>query len=810
MQSFSRLTRTAACSLVRHARRSSLNSNRSRNGPSSATPAIAVLTATATATVGVFAYCDADTAVSPSPPPTFLSSTPAHLGTQHEGSMFSLEKSLPSQYSALLEEVSQGDARAIHTLALLVNDIHNHSELLKANVVSALRDALFVCEKEHELPLRLNVVRLLADLAKQNESHDFFVKADIVSILDRIVAESAAGMREGWVEWFYRYFSFGSIKETENLSNVTKDKNSPFGEPSTAGEAVVDYLNVDLKVSSKPLDVQNGLAYNVTRCVANLARDTETHDSLLETSLLRNLCDMLRQFTPKDLGEDELQSETARHTILAVSALSKSAAEPVIRSNAHKALIKFAQCDDVLAQTYSCGGLRNLARHDHLQQHEDIAKVHRELVVSNVADALNNGMRAASAQTKVFCVLAFGDLMSTPHPKADLIRKRLEPTYQAFSQLLTDKNVAISRVVSRVIVTMFGEEGGRSVVPDKLAMLIAAESGQLVNGGVARGDRAALNAVRAMCNDQIVAKEMVDKGLLEVLILGVRKGNSDFLHQCTAALSSLSAWSDLSPFIISRGALTAVMRRPSMEQDGRYVAAFLANLARNADLQVEIAHGGIKTLLVALSSKNDDARKEAARALYNLSLGGVTKVMVAQSGALIPLVNVVSTMRGDARRYAVSVLTDISSAQERATEFAEANVIGSLLKAAEDDYTLSCDVARCISQLSQVAEVHGLLVKSGAVPWLINLISRNGGRGERAGDTMLYCMVAVNNIAFSPGITREALRKSGAIPLLKSLSSSGMSSPIVLMGAKQGLQNMRGEKAALLPAENVTPPGEPE
>eukprot|EP00178_Gracilaria_changii_P000420 TRINITY_DN1050_c0_g1_i1.p1 TRINITY_DN1050_c0_g1~~TRINITY_DN1050_c0_g1_i1.p1 ORF type:complete len:809 (+),score=101.65 TRINITY_DN1050_c0_g1_i1:4356-6782(+) len=808
MHSFSRLSRAAACSLARHARRLSQNSNHSRNGPSCAGPSVVVLTAATTA--GVFAYCDADVSVSPGPPPTFLSAVPAQLSSRNEGGTFASQKSPPSQYSTLLREVSEGDARAIHTLALLVNDMHNHSDLLNANVVSALRDALSICEKEHELPLRLNIVRLLADLAKQNESHDFFVKADIVALLDHIVAESAMDMREGWLEWIYRYLSFSSKSGTERPSNDTNGNKMPFGEPLSSGDAVIDYLNADLQTPSKPLDLQYGLAYNVTRCVANLARDTETHDSLLETSLLQNLCDMLRQFTPKHLEEDELQSETARHTILAVSALSKSAAEPVIRSSAHKSLITFAQCDDTIAQTYSCGGLRNLARHIHLQEHKDISKVHRELVVSNVADALSHGMNATSAQAKVFSVLAFGDLMNTPHPKADLIRKRLEPTYQAFSQLLTDKNVATSRVVCRVIVSLFGEEEGHCIVPEKLAKLIAEQSGQLVNGALARGDRAALSAVRAMCNDHTVAKEMVDKGVLEVLVLGVKKGDSEFLQQCTAALASLSTWDDLSQLLVSRGALAAVMRRPSMDQDARHVASLFANLAKNADLRVEIAHGGMKTLLIALSSKNDEAREEASRALYNLSLGGVTKVMVAQSGALVPLVKVVSTSTGNTRRYAVSVLTEISSSLERATAFAEANVIGSLLKAVEDDHMLSCDVARCIGQLSQVAEVHGLLVKSGAVPWLVNMISRNGGRGQRAGDTMLYCMIAVNNLAFSPGITREALRKSGAVTLLKSLSSSGMSSPMVLMGAKQALKNINGEAAALLPVENVTPPGDPE
>lgn len=812
MQSFSWLTRSAACSLARHVRRASLNSARGSNRTAGQTSIpVPTLTALAGATTaaGLVAYCDGNMAMhDPSHP--YMNEPAKSLSSRPtEGVVPASFKSNQSQYSYLLEEVSKGDAQAIHALALLVNDLHNHPELLEANAVSALRDALQVCEKEQQLPLRLNVVRLLADLSKQHQSHAFFARAGVISVLDRIVAESAAGMKAGWLDWLYRQFTFGSAEQKDTSKEEAKPADSPFVPISPPGDAIIDYLTKDIQMSSTPLDLQNGLAYHVTRCVANLARDTETHQSLLETSMLQNLCDMLNSFSPENLSSDEILSETARHTILAVSALSKSAAEPVIHSSAHKALIAFAQCDDTVAQTYSCGGIRNLTRHEHAQKHEDIARVHRELVVSKVVDALKSGMAAASGQTRVFALLAFGDLMTTPHPKADLIRKRLEPAYQVFAGMLKDKNPAISRAVSRVLISIFGDENKSSGAPPGLAKLVAENSGQLVNGGVARGDMSALVAVRAMCNDEVVAKEMVDKGLLEVLILGVKKGNSEFLHKCTAALSSLSNWTELSQLIGSRGALKAVLLRPSMEDGARYAAAFLANLARNPDLQVEIAHGGLRILLTALSSKDENARREGVRGLYNLSLGGITKIMVAQSSAMVPLIKEVSRSSGETRRYAVSTLADMSSSLERATKFIEADVLGVLLKAVKDDETLSCNVARCISQLSQVAEVHGLLAKSGAVEWLVDMISRNGGRGERAGDVLLYSMIAISNISYSPGITRSTLRGCGAVPLLKSLSSSGMSSPMVLMGAKQALKNIKGDNPALLPAENISPPPKP-
>lgn len=812
MQPFSWLTRSTAISLARHARRASLNSARRTNraGGQHSTPIPSLtLVAGATSVVGLVAHCDGNVAMhDPSNPYMTEAMKPLSSRPTGDGSSISFT-SHQSQYGSLLEEVSTGDARAIHALALLVNDIHNHSELLEANAVSALRDALQVCEEKQQLPLRLNVVRLLADLSKQHQSHVFFARADVIPVLDRIVAESAAAMKEGWIDWLYRQFSFGPAEQKEIEKDEPKPAESPFLAISPPGDAVVDYLSKDIQQSSTPLDLQNGLSYHITRCVANLARDTETHQSILETSMLQNLCDMLNRFSPETLNNDELVSETLRHTILAVSALCKSAAEPVIYSRTHRTLIAFAQCDDTIAQTYSCGGIRNLTRHEHAQTNEDVARIHRELVVSKVVDALKSGMAAASGQTKVFALLAFGDLMTTPHFKADLIRKRLEPAYQVFAGMLKDKNPAISRAVSRVLVSIFGDESNSSKAPLGLAKLVAENSGQLVNGGVARGDMSALAAVRAMCNDKFVAKEMVDKGLLEVLILGVKKGNSEFLQQCTAALSSLSNWTELSNLIASRGALKAVLLRPSMEDGARYAAAFLANLAREPDMQVEVAHGGLHILLTALASKDENARREGVRGLYNLSLGGVTKVMVTQSNAMVPLIKEISRSSGETRRYAVDTLADMTSSLERATKFIEADVLGVLLKAVKDDETLSCSVARCISQLSQVAEVHGLLAKSGAVEWLLDMISRNGGRGERAGDVLLYSMIAVSNIAYSPGITRSALREHGAVALLKSLSSSGMSSPMVLMGAKQALKNIKGDSPALLPAENISPAPKP-
>lgn len=683
----------------------------------------------------------------PAPMPTVASTaTQSHEADQK----FAYNASF-SPYATLFTSVANLHAPSIQTLSRLVDDTTNHASLLEGGVVDCLSYALDACTED---AIRVNLIKLLADLSARDVAHKPFLEKSVMHAVENAVFHAIPV--EGWYDWAWRQVGF----------------------PRASTHASADGM-------------ASGVAYHLTRLLSHLCRNPATHTAILSTRIPQHLCLSLQSATTAPLTDgDHLHADTLRAEILAVSALCKTAPQTIVREGAHRRLIYFASCDDETAQSYAMGGIRNLARDS-----TSGWRVHRELVVSGVVDALVKGLDKGNVQTKVFSALAMGDIMCTGHAKKHLIHERLHRAYQPYAKMLNDKNPIVSRAVSRAVCKMY-ETG----MPESFSRCVGEEVGAVVNGGVMRGDLLALRAAHAMCRDDIVVQSMVDKGLLEVLVTAAQRASGEFWGLSTAALSSLAARKDFIPLIVSRGALKTVMKRPCLENDGVHAATFLANCARDADHLAEVAHGGLKVLLYAAASKDENARREGVRGLYNLSLGGVSRVMIGQGGALAPLVKAASAS-GDVRRYAIGALAEIAESFEQATKMIEADVLRTLLESVREDPTLSREVGRCVGYLSQVTDVHGSLATSGVIDWLAEMISRNGGRGSDSADVMHYCTVAVCNIAYSPGVARQKLKESGIGGVLTVLCSSGMSAPVVLHAARQGLANLRGEKAALVPVE---------
>jgi vacuolar protein 8 len=74
----------------------------------------------------------------------------------------------------------------------------------------------------------------------------------------------------------------------------------------------------------------------------------------------------------------------------------------------------------------------------------------------------------------------------------------------------------------------------------------------------------------------------------------------------------------------------------------QYAAGALANLAANAKNQVLIAQAGAIAPLVTLVQSGTAGQKEnAAAALMNLTASAENQVLIAQAGAIAPLVTLV-------------------------------------------------------------------------------------------------------------------------------------------------------------------------
>lgn len=743
-------------------------------------------------------FAHADAALSPSP----VSDTgQPNLDTFSISFQPSAEIPISSKSpnASLFEKVADADPNAVQTLSRMIANPSNHVAFLDEKVLPALLAGLSAAKHKGSpaRPVQLAILRILADLAQHNPSHSQFSDPGLSRALSPLLSDFAQSSAEPWSHWLKRQLPFSSSASSNSVTLTTTES---LWQPNQL----------------PPADLDIGIIYHSLRCVANIARHSHLHEVILSTPLLQHLCKVLwnlHHYPASIPSTSHHYNDVLRLSTMAVSALAKSAPDEVVANSAHVPIIALTvQTEDPTIQSYAAGGIRNLARHP-ISSKKDQWGVHRELVVAGAADALFAGMQAhALPQTKSFAISSFSDLMTTGHQKAPIIRKRLRPVYDHFADLMVGKNAVVHRATCRSLCNLFDdtENGNIDVMPEEFAHAIAEKCGPFMNLALKNHDLTAVKAICAMCSSSVIARRMVDKGLLELLRDELKRARGEYWDECTNMLGRLAKAPDFRQLIGQRGILRDVLNRPCLERDGARTSAFLADMARHEEYRVDIAHGGLRVLMTSATSKDTVAVREGARALFNLSLDGFTKVMVSQGGGMIPLINAAKRSDKDARRYAIGAIAEISDNLQFATKLVEADIVSVLLKGAREDVALERNVARCFAQMSQLTEVHGSLAKSGAAEWLASMISSNGGRGEHYGEVMLYSAIAICNIAYSPGITRTVLLEKGIIHTLSALASSGMGTSLVLHAAKQALANIRGkDKPSMIPTEGISKQADP-
>lgn len=756
-----------------------------------------------------------------------------------------------NEWEGLVAEVKGGSAfeqlRAVEALLVAANDVDNHEALVRAGAVGALVQAYRSggegVGETGDGARNVNVLRALADLSRTDGTHSAFQEASahtlVVDVLKAAVGETGGVM--AWLGWVASWVGLGG-NVGEGLWDVKDEKGT--GSSALAGSAAEGSAKLpgevpsDMTTNAIPagilgnevypttlaavanVDIQGGLVYHGTRCIANLARDTKTHEWLLQSDVLSTMVALLRGVPLRklsgatslaDVVGDEQRADTVRFAALSVAAMAKSAPSALVEKGGHVPLIALlGQEVDSVAQTYAAGGIRNLARHGgegeargDMEIEGERQKrwlVHRQLVVDGLVPSLCVSLaNASNPQTQVFSALAVGDILATGHAKAEIICKRMAPACEPFAQLLTSGNVGVARACHRALDHVLAGEAddrGMSLTEEgerkyrTLCEVTVEHVGPLVRGAAAKGDPVAMRAVSSLSLSEPVSDALVRKGIVSTLVNALAAKN-DYGHQAMVALARLSGRSQHMTEIILRGGIKSTIQRSS--EDGRWEAAALANMARAERNRPDIGHGGLETFLLAAQAKSDEARFEGARGLFNLTIGGVSRVLSAQGGALVPMTKIADSMEGLARRYAVGAIAAISELYGFGAKIVELDGIAILLRAVAADKTLARDVARVFAQLSNHVESHEALAKEGAAAWLVNAVTR----GDAAADTLFHAAAALCNITYTSGAPHDALREAGAIAALTGLAS-GLYQPHVAQCARIALANIRGEADPVL------------
>lgn len=738
----------------------------------------------------------------------------------------------------LVREVEDGDLRAVQTLVAVANDADNHAALVQAGAVHALVTAYQRGGGEAEAAANLGVLRALADLARSGETHSAFQDENVPDLLAGVFADHdvvEVGGLTSYVRWAgglvglgsSRNGVFGDMPAAGKVDEkAKKSRESALDESlalnsaqATATSSLGDVhgpsliVPSDISASATAVDLRGGVIYHATRCAANLARDTMTHGALLSAGLLLPMVAVIsavpmRQLSPSaslaDVVGDEQRADTVRFAALAVAALAKSDASAVVAAKGHLPLIALlGQSVDSVAQTYAAGGIRNLARHVPSDL-DGTWNVHRSMVADGLAPSLAVSLAASSnPQTQVFSALAFGDILTTRHAKADVIAKRMRSSFDAFAALLSSGNNSVARACHRAVDTILSSDidlMGIALLPvgvqkyGPLCDALEKHVGPLVRGAASKGDPIAMGAIAALALHEKTADAIVMKGVVAPLVSAL-VSNGDYGERAMVALARLSGFGQHMAEIVLRGGLRATMARSGANATTgrRWEANALANMARAEQNRPDIGHGGLPILMRAVQSSDGDAQREGARGLFNLTIGGVSRVLSAQGGAIGPLTKIADGPDEFARQYAVGAIAAISELHGFGHSIVTENGIAVLLRAVRADKSLARDVARCFAQLSNHIESHEALAKAGAAEWLVKAVSR----GDAAADTLHHAAAALCNIAYTPGAPHDAMRKAGAAAALTGLSS-GIYPPFVSQCARIALANLREEAPPVL------------
>lgn len=687
--------------------------------------------------------------------------------------------------------------RAAETLVALAGDADSHASLIASGAVSALSASVSRALREPgeaSLPLLANALRALADIARTHPSAAAFASADVAGKLAETLRKFPVARPDPlpWGEWLARVATFGywapaaSTPETSPPPPMIDDEElSP----------VIDFTMAALK----EVDLRPGIAYHAARCLANLARDTGTHNALREAGALDVAAAALKNSSTRQLeaavASDPQLLDTLRCVTLCVAGLSKTFPTSIVASGAHSRLLDFMSSSaDAVTQAYAAGGVRNLVRRPSNTSEPDAWRVQRDVVVAGAPDALAKALSADNAQAQAFAVLALGDLLTTGHHKAHLIHQRLQPAFGPFASLLASAVTPLSHASLRVAHAVYSHD---TIAPG-LSSAIAPRVGQLVQGPLKRGEVPAMLALASMASDAELASSLAAAGAVEALAESVRRGRGAYFDEASRALAALAAHPSLALPLHESGALAAVLKRPCGAHGGRYTAEMLANLARDEAMRPRIAHAGLPTLLRAAYASDADARRAAARAIYNLTLSGVSRIMVAQGDALPSLVRLARSDDAASSVAAVGALAGVAESYEHATAFVESDGVSALLEASASHPGARADAARALAHLAVAEPVHGSLAAGKGVEWLAETVENNGGRGERRQDCLYFAAVAVCNLAYSDGLPRKRLREAGVVPALAALAGAGMGAPDVAHAARQAVANLRGESPAMV------------
>jgi hypothetical protein len=249
----------------------------------------------------------------------------------------------------------------------------------------------------------------------------------------------------------------------------------------------------------------------------------------------------------------------------------------------------------------------------------------------------------------------------------------------------------------------------------------------------------------------------------------------------------------------------------------------IANLSRidNAKLDLLGSRGALRILMklptlwaqasgnqvqAEVIGNNDSLRRELARALFNVSTGGLSRVMAAQAGGVEAAVRLATDPDPSVRRYGVRALSLFAEQIENSIRIAQANglpVLASAVAQRRTDPETARAALLALAELTNNVDLHPHLLKLGAGTYFAQYATQSVDI-----ESQQYALAALCNLSATP-TGRATLQSLGVHRLLSGLALSAAVPPELAMLANMVVANIvRNEQNVMQTVPFSIPPPE--
>mmetsp|Transcript_6506 Transcript_6506/g.19756 ORF Transcript_6506/g.19756 Transcript_6506/m.19756 type:complete len:748 (-) Transcript_6506:305-2548(-) len=673
----------------------------------------------------------------------------------------------PSTQDELAARLSQCDAEAIRTLEDTLESNDNLPQIARSNIPSALTQALQEVLKREDRDLRTveRLLRIIASVSEKQAAVTIFVQAGLADLLYKQL--TSVGWRytpKSMFSFFKRIFTDSSFLEQ------TDAEATPHGKNTT---------ELCMKI------------------FANLARHSKSFRDLIDEDTVRLFIQIVNM-TQSDF--------TRRNAVLALACFASTSDEFFAESLATKILITRSADDaDPEMQWFAAGGVRNMLKH---------SSSHRMAVIAGVIPALIKTMQChKNPKAQALAASAVADLATSSYARAEVIRTRMldQNIFLELGNLLKSSNESVIRSTCKAIDEILngapkGEGSFQKIVSQFDAADVPYKVTRYATMKSAPVATAATSALYTMAGIDGMSDKMLEAGASKIIIASCNSLDPGIQARALDALACLSEREHRQDFLVRGAVLKMILSlRSTNPMITRPLVTTIANFSRQEKLRPEIAHeGGLPLLNAMVLSGNIDieTKREALRAFYNLSVHGLSRVMVVQYGSLRPIVTSLKSDDKVVQSFAVRTLSNLLESLEYSLKAFEYGALDSLLTLAKEGGEVGRRAVLCIGEFTNLQELHREIVRKGGVEIFADVIKQ--GRDSEA---MSYAILALCNLAATPD-ARDRIKDSGAVGFLSSVAHANTYTPEMAAVAQAGLANLqKGEKTMthVLPAAPSAP-----